>query len=122
MKKIILTSILLISTTKLFALSCDNPINSYDKTYCSASEMIQLDNTLNEQYQKTIMHLKSEQIKWVKKAQIQWIRERDNDCSNDGTVNVSCVNQKMKKRIETLRQIERECQASGCNQTLLSKE
>lgn len=112
---------IVLSSSKAFAISCDNPINSYDITYCSSSEMIQLDEKLNEQYKKTINSLSSEKRKIVKTAQIEWIRNRDSDCSSDGTINVWCVNDKMKKRIETLSQIERECKASGCNNDLLSR-
>lgn len=43
---------ILLSSSKAFAISCDNPINSYDVTYCYSSEMIQLDEKLNEQYKK----------------------------------------------------------------------
>ncbi len=112
---------IILSASKAFAISCDNPINSYDSTYCSSSEMIQLDEKLNEQYKKTIKSLSGEKRKIVKTAQIEWIRNRDSDCESDGTIDVGCVNDKMKKRIETLSQIERECKASGCNNDLLSR-
>lgn len=103
-------------------MSCDNPINAYDRTYCAASEMIQLDQNLNQQYSKTMKSLTKEQSSLVKKAQIKWIRERDNDCSSSGSIGVDCVNDKMKSRIATLSQIERECKASGCSNALLSKD
>lgn len=123
MKKILLAGALcLFATAPVLAMSCDNPINAYDRTYCAASEMIQLDQSLNEQYSKTMKLLTKEQSSLVKKAQIKWIRERDNDCSSAGSIGVVCVNDKMKTRIATLSQIERECKASGCNSALLSKD
>lgn len=51
---------ILLSSSKAFAISCDNPINNYDVTYCYSSEMIQLDEKLNEQYKKTINSLGNE--------------------------------------------------------------
>ncbi|HGM7842887.1 TPA: lysozyme inhibitor LprI family protein [Serratia marcescens] len=121
-KKFLCIVIFTLSSSNSFALSCASPINSYDRTYCAGSEMIQLDQNLNEQYKKTINSLIKEERKTVKNAQIRWIRNRDNDCSSDGEINVSCVNEKMRKRIETLRQIERECKASGCNNELLDRD
>ncbi|WP_349886621.1 lysozyme inhibitor LprI family protein [Pantoea ananatis] len=112
---------ILLSSSKAFAISCDNPINSYDVTYCYSSEMIQLDEKLNEQYKKTINSLGNEKRKMVKTSQIEWIRNRDSDCSSNGSINVACVNDKMKKRMEKLSQIERECKASGCNNDLLNR-
>lgn len=123
MKKILLAGALcLFASTPVLAMSCDNPINAYDRTYCAASEMIQLDQNLNQQYSNTMKALTKEQSALVKKAQIKWIRERDNDCSSDGSIGVVCVNDKMKSRIATLSQIERECKASGCTNALLSKD
>jgi len=123
MKKILLLGALcLFSSAPVLAMSCDNPINAYDRTYCAASEMIQLDQNLNEQYSKTMKSLTKDQSTLVKKAQIKWIRERDNDCSTGGSIGVDCVNNKMKSRIATLSQIERECKASGCSNALLSKD
>lgn len=104
-----------------FSMSCSNPINAYDKTYCASLKMTQLDKEINEQYGKTLKTLKPEQKKQVKKAQIQWIRVRDNECSNGGTVAVNCVNDKMEARINLLKSIERECSNSGCDSSLLSK-
>ncbi|EUK18579.1 lysozyme inhibitor LprI family protein [Commensalibacter papalotli (ex Servin-Garciduenas et al. 2014)] len=104
-----------------FSMSCNNPINAYDRTYCASLKMTQLDKEINEQYGKTIKVLKPEQKKEVKQAQIQWIRTRDNECSNGGTVAVNCVNDKMTARIELLKSIERECSSSGCDKALLSK-
>lgn len=48
--RIVLTTIILVSVpvSVVSAISYDNPINSYDKTYCSALEMIQTDQNLNE--------------------------------------------------------------------------
>lgn len=104
-----------------FSMSCDNPINAYDKTYCAASKMIQLDKEINDQYGKTLKVLNASQKQDVKHAQIQWIRDRDNECSNNGTVAVSCVNDKMEARISLLKSIQRECGQSGCDKALLSK-
>ncbi|CAI3922150.1 DUF1311 family (YecT) (PDB:3GI7) [Commensalibacter communis] len=104
-----------------FSMSCSNPINAYDKTYCASLKMTQLDKEINEQYGKTIKVLKADQKQEVKKTQIQWIRARDKECSNGGTVAVNCVNDKMIARIELLKSIERECKNSGCDKALLSK-
>lgn len=123
MKKTLwVAALCLFSTAPVLAMSCDNPINAYDRTYCAASEMIQLDQNLNQQYSKTMKSLTKEQSSLVKKAQINWIRERDTDCSSAGSISVVCVNDKMKTRIATLSQIERECKASGCTNALLSKD
>lgn len=123
MKKILLVAVFgLFSAAPVMAMSCDNPINAYDRTYCAASEMIQLDQNLNQQYSKTMKSLTKEQGALVKKAQIKWIRERDSECSVSGSIGVECVNDKMKSRIATLSQIERECKASGCSNALLSKD
>lgn len=59
--------------------------------------------------------------KWLKRHKFEWIRNRDSDYSSNGSINVACVNDKIKKRIEKLSQIERECKASGCNNDLLSR-
>lgn len=104
-----------------FSMSCSNPINAYDKTYCAASKMIQLDKEINDQYGKTLKVLNASQKQDVKHAQIQWIRDRDNECSNNGTVAVNCVNDKMEARISLLKSIQRECGQSGCDKALLSK-
>lgn len=104
-----------------FSMSCDNPINAYDKTYCAASKMIQLDKEINDQYGKTLKVLNASQKQDVKHAQIQWIRDRDNECSSNGAVAVSCVNDKMEARISLLKSIQRECGQSGCDKALLSK-
>lgn len=123
MKRItFIVSLCLFASTQALAMSCDNPVNAYDSTYCSASEMIQLDQNLNEQYGKTMKSLKKEQSAIVKETQIKWIRERDNECSVSGSIAVECVNRKMKARIATLSQIERECKASGCTAALLRKD
>lgn len=110
-----------LSSSKEFAISCYNPINSYEITYCSISEMIQLNEKLNKQYEKTINSISNEKNKIVETAQIEWIRNRDIDCLSGGAINAGCVKNKMKKRIETLSQIERECKASGCNNDFLSR-
>lgn len=115
-------SLCFFSSAQALAMSCDNPINAYDRTYCAASEMIQLDQDLNEKYVKTLKSLTKEQASIVKKTQIKWIRERDSECSDSGSIEVECVNSKMKARVTTLSQIERECQASGCTDALLSKD
>jgi len=124
MRKLFVTAALVFVITPLssaFAISCDNPINNYDRTYCSALEMIQLDEELNGQYKKTTHVLNAEQKSLVKKAQIQWIRERDAQCFSGRSIAVGCVNQKMKNRIEILKKIERECKAAGCTQQTLSQ-
>ncbi|EHD14988.1 putative exported protein [Commensalibacter intestini A911] len=104
-----------------FSMSCSNPINAYDKTYCAASKMTQLDKEINDQYGKTLKVLNANQKKEVKQTQIQWIRDRDNECSSNGTVAVNCVNDKMEARISLLKSIQRECSQSGCDKALLSK-
>lgn len=57
---------IILSSSRAFAISCDNPINNYDHTYCASSEMIQLDQNLNEQYRKTINSLSEERKKQLK--------------------------------------------------------
>lgn len=104
-----------------FAISCNHPINAYDQTYCSGLKMIQLDKEINDQYGKTLKALNAEQKKQIKHTQIQWIRQRDAECSNNGTIDVTCVNEKMESRVTLLKSIERECQNSGCDKSLLSK-
>ncbi|MGV3345162.1 lysozyme inhibitor LprI family protein [Enterobacteriaceae bacterium LUAb1] len=119
-KILLITTLIAAPVSSAFAVSCHNPVNSYDKTYCSALEMVQADQNINEQYRKTINVLNNAQKSLLKKAQIQWIRDRDAECSNNGIIEVGCVNEKMKKRTETLKKIERECKAAGCDNTTLT--
>lgn len=104
-----------------FSMSCSKPITPYDETYCAALKMVQLDKEINNQYGKTLKVLNADQKKQLKHTQIEWIRERDKDCSRNGLVAVSCVNEKMETRVSLLKAVERECQSSGCDKELLSR-
>lgn len=83
----VLCGYFLFSSAPALAMSCDNPINTYNWSDCVASEMIQLDQNLNEQYGKTMKSRAKEQGSCIKQAQIKWIRERDSECAVSGCSN-----------------------------------
>ncbi|MFY1667282.1 lysozyme inhibitor LprI family protein [Pseudomonas sp. Pseu.R1] len=120
-KSLLVGAMLTLVSASAFALSCDNPRNAYDRTYCASLKMVQADQDINEQYKKTVSVLNPEQKKKVKDAQIQWIKIRDNACSNDGLLYLDCANEKTEARIVILKAIERECRASGCDDAKLSQ-
>lgn len=114
-------SLLLISATSL-AAGCDNPRTPYDVTYCAALEMVQLDQEINVQYKKVMGLLTQPQKQVLKQSQIEWLKNRDNQCSNDSTINVACSNKTMQTRIEFLKSVERECKSTGCDSNKLSQQ
>ncbi|WP_434559740.1 DUF1311 domain-containing protein [Pseudomonas sp. Z5-35] len=120
-KSLLVGALLAMASASASAMSCDNPRNAYDRTYCASLKMVQSDQDINDQYKKTMSALNPDQKKKVKAAQIQWIKIRDSACSNDGLLYLDCANEKTEARIVILKAVERECRAAGCDDAKLSQ-
>ncbi|TQI82005.1 uncharacterized protein YecT (DUF1311 family) [Serratia fonticola] len=121
-KKTILGCSLLLASASALAGGCDNPRTAYDKTYCAALEMVQLDQEINVQYKKVMALLNQQQKQTLKQSQIQWLKSRDNACSDGSRINVSCSNDTMQSRINFLKSVERECKSTGCDSNKLAQQ
>jgi len=71
-KSLLVGALLAMASASASAMSCDNPRNAYDRTYCASLKMVQSDQDINDQYKKTMSALNPDQKKKVKAAQIQW--------------------------------------------------
>ncbi|WP_431225182.1 lysozyme inhibitor LprI family protein [Serratia sp. L9] len=121
-KQTILGCSLLLASAAALAGGCDNPRTAYDKTYCAALEMVQLDQEINVEYKKVMGLLNPQQKQTLKQSQIQWLQNRDKECSDDSKINVACSNDTMQKRINFLKSVERECKSTGCDSNKLAQQ
>nr|BFE92743.1 hypothetical protein GCM10020185_32790 [Pseudomonas brassicacearum subsp. brassicacearum] len=103
-------------------MSCDNPRNAYDRTYCASLKMVQSDQDINDQYKKTMSALNPDQKKKSEsRSNPVDQKNRDSACSNDGLLYLDCANEKTEARIVILKAVERECRAAGCDDAKLSQ-
>lgn len=121
-KETILGCSLMLVSAAVLAGGCDNPRTAYDKTYCAALEMVQLDQEINVEYKKVMGLLNQQQKQTLKQSQIQWLKNRDNECSDGSMINVACSNDTMQKRIGFLKSVERECNSTGCDSNKLAQQ
>lgn len=107
------------------AAGCGKPRNAFDQVYCTSTEFSQADRDLNTQYGALRKLLNASQQESLRKAQLAWIRQRDDECSlekpNGYYVNLTCAMEHTQQRLAALKERERECSSTGCNNTRLGQ-
>ncbi|MGO1693857.1 MAG: lysozyme inhibitor LprI family protein [Marinobacter sp.] len=121
--KLILSFFVFLTSTSVFANSCDNPRDDFDGLYCLNKIYQEADNELNIAYKNLRSFLTSSEKQKLKNTQVSWIKERNSKCSyradNDFYVSLSCANATTIKRTNTLNDRIRECRATGCQSSKL---
>ncbi|WP_454690433.1 lysozyme inhibitor LprI family protein [Achromobacter aloeverae] len=100
------------------AAGCAKPRNAFDQVYCSGNLFSQTDHDLNTAYGDLRKQLKPAQQDALKKGQLAWIKTRDEQCSyekpNGYYVNLDCAVSMTQQRLDFLKERERECKSTGC--------
>ncbi|WP_144631071.1 lysozyme inhibitor LprI family protein [Bordetella genomosp. 13] len=126
-KKLIVAGLLLgaLPTAGAWAAGCGKPRNAFDQVYCKSTEYSQADRDLNTQYTTLRKTLNEGQQATLRKAQLAWIKERDEACSlekpNGYYVNLTCAMDMTQERVSVLKERERECKSTGCNDAKLAQ-
>lgn len=100
------------------AAGCAKPRNAFDQVYCAGNEFSQTDRDLNTAYGNLRKLLNPAQQNSLKTGQVAWIKERDDQCSyekpNGYYVNLTCAVALTRLRLDFLKERERECRSTGC--------
>jgi len=124
MKKIVIAT-MIIGSMVLFADNCDNPKDDFDGLYCLNKIYIQSDKELNSAYKELRSMLSKEGKNILKREQLKWIKQRNNTCSYHDSrgffVNLKCTTDKTVERTNFLKDRIRECKATGCQESKLTK-
>jgi uncharacterized protein YecT (DUF1311 family) len=125
MKKFALGFVLLAATSMSFAAGCAKPRNAFDQVYCAGNLFSQVDRDLNTAYTSLRGHLDAKQKDALKQGQTAWIKTRDAECSEEKSsgyfVNLDCAVDQTQSRLDFLKERERECLSTGCNNDKLGK-
>ena len=109
----------LLNSTISYADNCENARNTYDDIYCTNKVYASADAELNKNYQKLRTKLTTAQKNILKTSQLGWIRERDEQCTTDTGVDVSCRLETTQDRNHWLIERLRECDTVGCKTNTL---
>lgn len=123
MKKICLTSIVLLFSVSAWADNCDNARNDFDEFYCKDKLYLQADRDLNQAYGALMKALQPSARSTLKSVQLEWMRQRDNACidKKDDEI-VLYVNCRLKRTINQTNFLNdrlRECNSTGCQPSKL---
>ncbi|MBS0057056.1 lysozyme inhibitor LprI family protein [Yersinia sp. Marseille-Q3913] len=81
LKKLMLTTLLLLPTSQVLALDCNNAMTQLDMNQCANSEYKKADTELNRTYKQVLAKTSVAQRALLKSAQLTWIKYRDADCT-----------------------------------------
>jgi uncharacterized protein YecT (DUF1311 family) len=125
MKKFAAGVVLLLVATGSYAAGCGKPRNAFDQVYCAGNLFSQKDSDLNKTYTGLRQQLDAAQKESLKRGQLAWIKARDAQCSKEDEtgyfVNLACAIDQTDARIEFLKERERECKSTGCNNAKLGQ-
>ncbi|MDR1849328.1 MAG: lysozyme inhibitor LprI family protein [Zoogloeaceae bacterium] len=112
-------------STDALAAGCAAPRNAFDQVYCAGNLFSQTDQDLNRAYGDLRKLLTAEQKNVLKTGQLAWIKERDDQCSyerpNGFFVNLTCAVELTQQRLNFLKERERECKSTGCEDSKLGR-
>ena len=103
------------------ASSCDQYTTSYDRTFCFCKLIVESDKELNDVYKALRKQIDKETAEGLKMTQRQWIKYRNNQCENNGTIQLQCNYEVNKNRTDYLRERLRECKSGVCQNSLVAK-
>lgn len=114
LKKIIVTSALVLCSTNLFALDCNNIRTSLESATCAQNDFEASDKELNALYKQLMSLQNAEYRSLTKKAQLAWIKFKEADCEVEAypteggsvqpTIRLLCLKDKTDKRIAELKE------------------
>ena len=107
--------------TTAAASSCDQYTTSYDRTFCFCKLIVESDKELNDVYKALRKQIDKETAEGLKMTQRQWIKYRNNQCENNGTIQLQCNYEVNKNRTDYLRERLRECKSGVCQNSLVVK-
>lgn len=120
---IVLLMAMSLSTGVMAATACDSPNNDFDGLYCLNKVYQEADKDLNSHYKSLVAQLDSQGRAKLKSSQLDWMRQRNDNCSRheDGSffVNLRCATDTTIARVQFLQDRERECKATGCQNSKL---
>ena len=112
-------------TVSAFAAGCATPRNAFDEVYCTSNQFSQTDRDINTQYGTLHKLLNASQKSKLKQGQLAWIKSRDDACSftkpNGFDVNLTCAISMTQERLSFLKEQERNCRSTGCNDSEIGK-
>ncbi len=108
-------------STASAASSCDQYTTSYDRTFCFCKLIVESDKELNDVYKALRKQIDKETAEGLKMTQRQWIKYRNNQCENNGTIQLQCNYEVNKNRTDYLRERLRECKSGVCQNSLVVK-
>ncbi len=82
-KRSLIVIFIMLTCSNIFGapkINCNNPIGSYEESYCSEMAFKKTDKQLNEIYKKYKSMLNNEEAKLLLKSQKGWIELRDGQC------------------------------------------
>ena len=111
--KLLLASMLLLSSFAAFSQDCSEAETTYDIKICLSKELDKHDADLNQQYKLCMKKLDKVAQNKLRAAQKAWISFRDADCefqadenrggTLEGVSNLSCLSSKTKTRADEIR-------------------
>ncbi|WP_157617740.1 lysozyme inhibitor LprI family protein [Succinimonas amylolytica] len=101
--------------------SCNQYTTSYDRTFCFCKMIVESDKELNEVYKELRENLDEKTAEGLKLTQRKWIKYRNNQCENNGTIQLQCNYNVNKSRTDYLRERLRECKSGVCQNSLVIK-
>jgi uncharacterized protein YecT (DUF1311 family) len=126
-KKLVIAVLLggLLPSAGAFAAGCAKPRNAFDTVYCTSNEFSQTDRDLNTEYGTLRKMLNPSQQGQLKQGQLAWIKQRDDACAeekpNGYFVNLICAVDMTQQRLSMLKERERECKSTGCDDSKLGQ-
>lgn len=115
LKKIIVTSALLLCSNSLFALDCNNIHTSLESVTCAQNDFEKSDKKLNALYKQLMSMQDTEYKALIKKGQLAWIKFKEADCevaayptrggSVQPTIRFLCLKDRTDKRIAELKEL-----------------
>lgn len=115
MKKIILTSVILVAMTQSITAR-DAYDKTFDSIYTSQKIYYSLDAKLNKVFNKLKNRLSKHGKKVLMKSESRWVSDRDHKCAYPETnsVNIECAVSETRSRLHFLEDRVRECEELGC--------
>ncbi len=82
------------------SFNCQAKLNDVERSICENSDLINLDNQLNEKYQTVKSSQNRTANKQLKYDQLTWLKKRNSSCSKPD--NVACIKNMYKTRVKML--------------------
>jgi uncharacterized protein YecT (DUF1311 family) len=129
MKKSLLVTSVLTATLSLASFSalargiCDESTTPSEKKRCLSTQLGQADKKLNKVYSDLMKSIKSADTKAsLKNTEQAWIKYRDATCSENGTPEVDCLQERTRERTKYLSERLMECKAGKCNNQMIGEQ